>query len=69
MLVKFTNRAWEHRNELGAHVDNETLLCANAAPSIGFLRGQTLPQIITWGMTNAEEVLIVFTKKEPIYVD
>lgn len=62
MFVFFISDRWalgpQNSKRRGVVVDDKTMKVASAAPSIGYLKGQTMEQIIRWGLSHGHEVQI-----------
>ena len=65
MILTFTNPDWP-KNQLGAVVDNQTKICTSAAPSIAYLKGQTLAQVVEWALNRCQSFHIKHTDVGPL---
>jgi hypothetical protein len=73
MIVQFSNADWPKSN-LGAvfqkqqsdHSRQERYICVSVAPSIQFLKHQSLTQAIVWAMSRNADIHIRFREDETI---
>lgn len=62
MLIYFTNRSWPSVVKASCQIVDKK--CVAAAPSVGFLKGQSLKEVMKWALLRSQEMEMRWTVEE-----